>query len=331
MFLRILGFSPGDSPYVIVDLVPSHTRNLGATLSRQQKQFHERSKWVTFLSDRASAISITQDTSAASLVAALLSAAPGVTVTSSSLSGLTDGPAASSGTYTNIAGTYGISPGIVLSSGNVSDYNTGANLETGRTTDFGGFDASPASAPQEFLLDQITGGALDHYDATQLDITFDVDLGVSSVFFNVVFGSDEFSEFVGSSFIDAFGIFLNGVNIAKFSGLPVNIDHPNMAAIAGTELDGILDPTSGAGNPIMLFQGLVTPGSVGNTITFIIADSADSQLDSTVFIQGFGAEDPGGGTVGGGLVSLPEPTSLAILGLGLICMAGFQRRRKQQD
>ena len=59
-----------------------------------------------------------------------------------------------------------------------------------------------------------------------------------------------------------------------------------MAFIGGTELDGILEPTAGAGDPIMLFQGNVIGGSTGNTLTFIIADSGDTQLDSTVYIEG---------------------------------------------
>ncbi|MEK9646329.1 MAG: choice-of-anchor L domain-containing protein [Alphaproteobacteria bacterium] len=142
--------------------------------------------------------------------------------------------------------------GIILSSGNITDYGDGAKGSSGNTTNIGGVNASPASAGQEALLDTITDGGLDHYDVTQLDLTFDVAGDVSNIFFNVVFGSDEYAEFVGSSFIDAFGIYLNGTNIATFAGDPVNIDHPNMAFIGGTELDGILDPTSGSSEPIGL-------------------------------------------------------------------------------
>ena len=281
---------------------------------------------LAFAGGQASAITVTQDTSAASLVSTLFTGSPGLTITGSSLSGHVDGAAASSGTYTNAAGTYGIGSGVILSSGNVSDYGTGPNAEGGRTTNFGGLNASPATAGQETLLDPITGGGLDHFDATQLDITFDAGATVSQIFFNVVFGSDEYAEFVGSSFIDAFGIYLNGVNIATFAGDPVNIDHPSMAFLGGTELDGILDPTGGAGDPIMLFSGLVTPGSTGNTLTFIIADSGDSQLDSTVYIEGFGTSDPGGGTPGGG-IQVPAPASVPLFMLGLAGLAWMRRRR----
>jgi hypothetical protein len=278
---------------------------------------------IATIGGNASAITVTQDTVAASLVSTLLSGSPGVTVTSSSLSGQSSGGAVSSGTYTNTSGTYGIGSGIMLSSGNVSSYGDGANTQTGFTTVYG----VGATAAQETLLDPITGGSLNHFDATQLDLTFDVGAGVTNVFFNVVFGSDEYAEFVGSSFIDAFGIYLNGVNIANFAGDPVNIDHPNMAFVGGTELDGILDPTSGAGDPIMLFQGNVVGGSTGNTLTFIIADSGDSSLDSTVYIEGFGTSNPGGGTEGGGETSIPEPGTLVLFGLGLAGL-GFARRKR---
>ena len=76
----------------------------------------------------AKALVVTQDTVAASLAAALTSgAAGGITVTGATLSGQTGTGTASSGTYTNVSGTYGIGDGIILSSGNVSNYGDGPN------------------------------------------------------------------------------------------------------------------------------------------------------------------------------------------------------------
>ena len=79
------------------------------------------------------AILITPDTDAMSLANALVGGS-GLTVVSASLQGQSYAPdIVSSGTYTNATGTYGIGPGIVISSGAASDYGDGPNLEAGHT------------------------------------------------------------------------------------------------------------------------------------------------------------------------------------------------------
>jgi len=59
------------------------------------------------------------------------------TSVSATLSGHSSGNATSSGTYVNPSGTYGMVDGIVLSSGNVNDYNDGPNTISSKTTIFG--------------------------------------------------------------------------------------------------------------------------------------------------------------------------------------------------
>jgi PEP-CTERM motif len=257
------------------------------------------------------AIAITQETDANVLASSLTTGATGLTVTGATLSGQDDGTGAvSSGTYSNASNTYGIGPGVALSTGNVSDYDDGPNTQTGFTTGYG----VAATADQEALLDPITGGTFDHFDVTQLDITFDSTTG--EVFFLVVFGSEEFDEFVGSLFIDGFGLYLNGVNIASVGGEPVNINHPDMAFRTGTELDGILAP---GGNPALLFSGSALP--TGNTLTFIVADTSDEDLDTTVYLSSLGGTEPPPPN------GVPEPGTLLLLGLGVIGL-GFVRRHK---
>jgi len=217
----------------------------------------------------------------------------GINVTSMSLSGQSGGiispNASSTGTFT--AGdqlVYGLSRGgIILSSGDVSDYASGPfDNNASQSTSY----QTPATPAQEMLLDQITGGQLNHNDVTQLDINFDLQAGFDTLFFELVFGSEEFPTFVGSSFIDAFGIFLNGTNIAQFNGAPVNIDHPDFQFVTGTILNGVLAPNA---NPLLSFSQFIGAGATNNTITFIIADSGDTVLDSTVYLSSLGATVPG--------------------------------------
>ena len=39
--------------------------------------------------------------------------------------------------------------------------------------------------------------------------------------------AEEFPEFVGDSFIDGFGLFVNGENVAFANGDPINVNHPD--------------------------------------------------------------------------------------------------------
>jgi len=251
------------------------------------------------------AIVVNPTTNLNDLLNALVLPGSGLTVINATLSAQVSGDAMSVGTYTNPQGTYGAPPGIVLSTGNVANYGSGENTSDSTTFSYN----VPATAAQEALLDPITSGEYNHFDVTQLDITFQTTTG--EVYFFVVFGSEEYPEYVGSRFNDGFGLYLNGVNIAKVGGLPVNISHPDVKPISGTELDGVLAPK---GNPLLLFgvSGLDT--SANHTLTFILGDTSDDQFDTTVYIAALGG------------VVIPEPATLWLMASGL--MPFVLRRRR---
>ena len=266
------------------------------------------------------AIEVTETADANTLVNALLGGGgSGIDLASVvvSLSGQSGGGVFSTGTYTNASGTYGIGDGIVLSSGAAGDYGDGPNTFPNNSTNFG-TSATPA---QENLLDQITGGALDHNDVTELTLEFDMLVGFDTIFFNVTWGSEEYAEYIGTSFIDAFGLFVNGVNIASVNGAPVNVDHPDM---------GALRRHRARRHPRWRHRSLRSSWSTrsqsgvsatGNTLTFIIADSGDNILDSTVYLSQLGGEPPE--------PTVPEPATLVLLAGGLLGVSALRRRRNR--
>ena len=97
----------------------------------------------------------------------------------------------------------GIANGLVLGSGNV---NGAAGPNTSGTFSSGPAAGIGASDPDLF---ELSGNPLN--DAAILEFDF-IPTG-DSLAFNFVFGSDEYPEFSGSSFNDAFGFFLSGPGI----------------------------------------------------------------------------------------------------------------------
>jgi hypothetical protein len=250
-------------------------------------------------------IKVTNNNNANALLTKLVGGNPKLTVTNVTLSGNSDGfGGMSTGTY-DVQGpnAYDLGRGgIVLSTGNAEEYGSGPNNFTDNQTDF--FDV--ATPGEELLLAPLDGFGSQHFDVTRLDITFDVE-DFDLIQFDVVFASEEWSEFVGLGFTDPFGLYLNGKNIAFAGGQPVNIDNSNMMSVPETELDGVL---SIGGSPLITYSGAVTPFSKGNTMTFIIADSTDGIYDTTVYITGL----------------VPTPGAAGVLGV-----AGLIATRRRRD
>lgn len=213
------------------------------------------------------------------------------------------GAEAASGTFSGGTGIIGFDTGILLTSGSAANV-IGPNVEDGKTTNNG--TAGDAD------LDALSG-------VTTLDaavLTFDFVPDADKVFFQYVFASDEYNEFVNSDFNDAFGFFVNGTNCAVVgdpavpvtintinNGNPFNTDpksHPEL--YINNDLDdggGSIDTEMDGLTVVLTCEASVNAG-VTNTMKLAIADGSDSALDSAVFLKqgSLTTEPPGEGPCG---------------------------------
>lgn len=218
------------------------------------------------------------------------------------------------------ADPFGLESGIVLSTGKVVDIPGENTLDGGLV---------PAPYP---LADLNTDfGALEAADDTMsLDISFNADSTAEKLFFQYVFGSEEFKEWGGSEYNDSFELLLNGANMAKLSdGQAVAIN--NLVPIpSGPYHPDYIDNPAAPGTAIKLdgytkvlaFEGLLNKNSP-NTLSIVIRDLADGYFDSAVFLKG------------GSLGTAPPPESVPEPGLvlGLFAVGGIAAlsgRKKQK-
>jgi hypothetical protein len=188
------------------------------------------------------------------------------------------GAASAAGTFTGgVSAGIGIESGILLTSGssalavgpNNSD-STGANNGTTGDAQLSGLAAGATT-----------------YDANIL--SFDFTSTSSNLFFNFVFASEEYNEFVGSTFNDVFGFFLDGNNIALIpdTTTPVTINNVNLTSNPGYYVN------NSPGSADIQYDGfttVLTASATGlsagsHTIKLAIADVGDSGYDSAVFLQ----------------------------------------------
>jgi len=222
------------------------------------------------------------------------------------------GGAAASGTFIggNSAGLV-IDKGILLTSGSAACTDQGPGQQ----------NLNPNCSVTTGVGGSYIGGSTDE---TSLVIKF-TPLVNAIVSFEYIFGSEEYPEWVGSQYNDAFKFFLNGTNIAliPFTTTPVEINTVN----AGSNSQYYSGPVNlvayddYAGNYAGMF-GLDASGAVNvgveNTLVLTIADRGDSIYDSGVFLKGFVNASP----------TIPEPGTWVLLATVLGGLAAQRKFRK---
>lgn len=203
--------------------------------------------------------------------------------------------ATSAGTFVDPGGIYGLDPagGVIISTGNAARLGSGADPLTQDSSSYG----IAADAAQKALLDSLDfrGRAdLDYNDVTQIDVEFDLPAGSDSVFINMAWGTEELPTFLGNQDPrnNAFGIFVNGENIARFDESPasglIDVESRFLARVEGTTLDRVIAP---GGIPALTFSkaGL---SPTGNKITFIIANEGSFTETSAAYLTGLSVHPP---------------------------------------
>lgn len=202
-------------------------------------------------------------------------------------------PAGAYGTFTSTGTNLGMNAGILLTTGD-------ASLAVGPNA-LGSTSACPGTSATDSDLTAIEPQATQDVCTLEFDIIPQCD----TLKLNYVFGSEEYPEFVNSSFNDAFGFFVSGPNpaggnyvgsnIALLPGTTtaVTIDNVNPTTNAGYYVDN----TGGAtieydGFTTVLTAAIPVDQCATYHMKLIIADAGDCSYDSGVFLDFEGLSCP---------------------------------------
>lgn len=151
-------------------------------------------------------------------------------------------------------------------------------------------------------------------------LEFDFVSSTTSLLFNYMFGSEEYNEFVGSSFNDTFTLKVDGTNVAVLPGGAgvVSINNVNNGMNSAYYVDNW-----GTNALDMQYDGFTTmltavvaglsPGT--HHMEFYVADVGDSSYDSGVLLRAYGFSSV-----------VPVPAAVWLLGSALGVLQIIRRR-----
>lgn len=212
----------------------------------------------------------------------------GVTVANVTFTGAPE----AGGRFTGGDEIVGFPGGIVLSSGRVADV-VGPNDQGAA----GYAHGTPGDPDLDALANAGGDTSYSTNDAAVLEFDFVPDR--DEVFFDYVFASEEYNEFVGSPFNDVFGFYVNGENCATVNGDPVSINTVNGGTdgVPASNPDAYIDNTGGVegGEPpldtqmdgltvVLQCRAAVNAGTT-NRMKLAVADTTDRILDTVTFIR----------------------------------------------
>lgn len=232
-------------------------------------------------------------TGIADALASFVDASTGIVIQPASITYVSG--ASTIGTFAD-AGALGLSSGLILTTGTMP----GA---TNTMSWFGQDNAMAGDADLNAVVNTVF--QTQSFDATTLEFSFTVDAAAAthakSVAFQIVFGSDEYPEWV-NQFVDIAAVIVNGTNYAYFNNnpaAPLSVIGSNLNAgyFKDNSTSALPIEYDGVSNVLTIVAPLdLTPGAV-NHIKIAIGDTGDHIYDSGLLISNIHLTDATGSGV----------------------------------